>query len=111
MPVIRAAVHSGVRLSEVPVVCDRRAAEGRAHGQLRGLGTEEEKRCEMGRDVKELMEGGPMGGRGGMCSERLATEEEKRCVGSRLETTRAGEDLPTVVKTNLPVPWAVENGL
>ena len=65
----------------------------------------------MSRDVKELMEDGPRGGHGGMCSDRLATEEEKHCVGSRLVTDRAGEVLPTVVKTNLPVPWAVENGL
>ena len=65
------------------------------------LGTEEEKRCEVGRDVKEPLEGGPTGGRGGMCSDRLPTEEEKRCVGSRPETTRAGEDLLTVVKTIL----------
>ena len=65
----------------------------------------------MSRDVKELMEGGPMGGHGGMCNERLVTEEEKHGVDRRLETNRAGEDLPTVVKTNLPVPWAVENGL
>jgi hypothetical protein len=71
------------------------------------LGTEEKERCVMGRDVKELMEGGPMGGHGGMCSERLATGEEKHGVGRRLETDRAGEDLPTVVKTNLPMPWAI----
>jgi hypothetical protein len=71
------------------------------------LGTEEEKRCNMGRDVTELMEGGPSGGHGGMSSELLATKEEKHCVGSRLVTARASEDLPTVVKTNLPTLWAV----
>ena len=60
------------------------------------LGTEEENHREIGRDVKEPLEGGPLGGREGICSERLATEEEKLCVGSRLETTRAGEDLPMV---------------
>ena len=42
-----------------------------------------------------------------MCNERLVTEEEKHGVDRRLETNRAGEDLPTIVKTNLPMPWAI----
>jgi hypothetical protein len=71
------------------------------------LATDEKKCREVGSDVNEPLEGGPTGGGGGMHSERLGTEEEKRYVGSRPETTRAGEDLLTVVKTNLPMPWAI----
>ena len=76
-------------------------------GGLAESGGGDEKKRREGGSVNEPLEGGSTGEDGGMHRERLGIEEEKRYVGSRPETTRAGEDLLTVVKTNLPMLWAI----
>ena len=70
----------------------------------------EKKRCEVGRDVNEPLEGGFTGGCGGMRSERLGTEEEKSCVVGELPRPHVAHEISSdlMLSTTHAVPSAAK---
>ena len=103
MPVIG---EPGARVSEVDATKGVRRRGGR--GERRG--GDEKKRCEVGGDANEPLEGGFTGGCGGMRSERLGTEEEKRCVVGELARPHVAHEISSdlMLSTAQAVPSAAK---